>query len=547
MMKAKKSADARMIFVYRYASLAVTSLAYVFGDSGHDANRKWLLIILLFMIVSTFTYIYRRYQDHPKIMMFTIALETVGIIALLFPTGGAGSPFKWYIINPMVTAGVYLSTIYSWILLTSYIGIQLTFCYTFFNKLQTRFFPDVLIQNMNLILVLSITMMAMQMIGTMKRELTQANTRVHETMEHIRSIYHIMETASRNEAMNMGQVISDYTVKLTGQQKAFFWLDHMEEDAPASSQTGWSVEEEEGLFAEINHHREQYRSEREPFFKTLPDWGEFLMITVPMTTRFVAIIGVKLEPEQELSRRRWLVQQLIFLAELSAVFLERYELERIESQLIITNEQNRIANEMHDNVSQSLFGMVYSTHSLRQTWHKLPRAKVNDQLDLLQESANQAARELKLAIHSLSSRKGGAPTWMATVKSHLHMLSRLNEVQIELSITGDHHTLPYLYQKMLYRVISESAGNAIRHGLANHINVSLVIHPQRVKLVITDDGIGFEADKITAGGEALQPEGGLGLGNMEYLAKSMGGEFNVTSGIGSGTELVLSIPVQLSS
>ncbi|MBJ8191863.1 two-component sensor histidine kinase, partial [Bacillus cereus] len=128
-----------------------------------------------------------------------------------------------------------------------------------------------------------------------------------------------------NEALNLGQVISDYTVKLTKQSRAFFWLDSQEEDAPESSQTGWTVEEEEQLFEELGNYREEFREEREPFFRHLPEWGDFLMITVPMTTRFVATIGLKLGPDQSLTGRRWLVQQLIFLAELSAVFLERYE------------------------------------------------------------------------------------------------------------------------------------------------------------------------------------------------------------------------------
>ncbi|MDP4098963.1 ATP-binding protein [Paenibacillus sp. P96] len=542
-MKARTTAEGRMIFVYRYASWAFTSLAYALNDSG-TLSHKLVLIFLLFFFVTMFTYIYRRYRNQGPVLKICIAVEALGIIVLQFLTGGMDSPYKWYVMNPILAAGVYLSALYSWTLLISYIGIQLTICYVFFNVNRISLL-DVLLQNMNMILVLALTTMAMQVIGTMKRELVKANERTNETMDHIKSLYHIMETASHNKAMNMGQVISDYAVKLTKQSKAFFWLDNREvEDAPASSQTGWAADEELKLFQELAAYREQFRLEQEPFFKNFPEWGDFLMITVPMTTRFVAAIGVKLDPEQGMGRRRWLVQQLIFLAELSAIFLERYELERVESQLLVTNEQNRIANEMHDNVSQSLFGIVYAAHSLRQTWHQLGRAQVDEQIELIQESANQAVRELKLAIHSLSSKKSGGPTWMATVKSHLHMLSRLNNVQIELHNTGDQYTLPYPYQKALFRIISESAGNAIRHGHAKQIQVKLTLTPQQVELAILDDGIGFRTEKLAAGGEEIGSEGGLGMRNMEYLARSMGGEFSVSSAVGKGTEIVIAIPVQ---
>ncbi|EHS58954.1 signal transduction histidine kinase [Paenibacillus sp. Aloe-11] len=452
------------------------------------------------------------------------------------------SPFKWYVITPMLVACAHLSMRYSWTLLLSYIGLVLTFCYIFFTPGQ-YFLWDLVLQNINLFLVLIVTTMAMQVIGVMKDELKVAKEQANETMDHIKSIYHIMETTSHNEALNLGQVISDYTVKLTKQSRAFFWLDSQEEDAPESSQTGWTVEEEEQLFEVLGNYREEFREEREPFFKHLPEWGDFLMITVPMTTRFVATIGLQLGPDQSLTGRRWLVQQLIFLAELSAVFLERYELERVENQLIVRNEQNRIANEMHDNVSQSLFGIVYATHSLRQTWCHQPKEQVEEQIELIQQSANQAVRELKGAIHSLSSKKSGGSTWLGTVKSHLHTLSKLNHVQIDFDIHGDHYSLPYLYQKALFRIISEAAGNAIRHGLAKRIDVKLKLTPQVIRLSIHDDGVGFETARMVAGGEVVSAGGGLGMMNMEYLAQSMGGEFDISSRIGEGTQIRLSIPV----
>ncbi|WP_431090054.1 sensor histidine kinase [Paenibacillus sp. 8b26] len=541
-MKLKKSAEDKMIFLYRYVSLSLTSLVFLFESSRLNVWQKLLLIVFLFLSVTLFTWIYRKYRLHDMVLKCSIALETAGIILLLLPTGGMDSPFKWYVITPMLVACAHLSMRYSWTLLLSYIGLVLTFCYIFFTPGQ-YFLWDMVLQNANLFLVLIVTTMAMQVIGVMKNELKMAKEQANETMEHIKSIYHIMETTSHNEALNLGQVISDYTVKLTKQSRAFFWLDSQEEDAPESSQTGWTVEEEEQLFEELGNYREEFREEREPFFRHLPEWGDFLMITVPMTTRFVATIGLKLGPDQSLTGRRWLVQQLIFLAELSAVFLERYELERIENQLIVTNEQNRIANEMHDNVSQSLFGIVYATHSLRQTWHDQPKEQVEEQIELIQQSANQAVRELKGAIHSLSSKKSGGPTWLGTVKSHLHTLSKLNHVQIDFDIHGDHFSLPYLYQKALFRIISEAAGNAIRHGLAKRVDVKLKLTPQVIRLSIHDDGVGFETARMVAGGEAVSAGSGLGMMNMEYLAQSMGGEFDISSRIGEGTQIRLSIPV----
>lgn len=64
-----------------------------------------------------------------------------------------------------------------------------------------------------------------------------------------------------------------------------------------------------------------------------------------------------------------------------------------------------------------------------------------------------------------------------------------------------------------------------------------------IRLSIHDDGVGFETARMVAGGEAVSAGGGLGMMNMEYLAQSMGGEFDISSRIGEGTQIRLSIPV----
>lgn len=237
-MKLRKSAEDQMIFLYRYVSLSLTSLVFLFESSRLIVWQKLLLIGFLFLSVTAFTWIYRKYRLHDMVLKCSIALETAGIILLLFPTGGMDSPFKWYVITPMLVACAHLSMRYSWTLLLSYIGLVLTFCYIFFTPGQ-YFLWDLILQNINLFLVLIATTMAMQVIGVMKDELKVAKEQANETMDHIKSIYHIMETTSHNEALNLGQVISDYTVKLTKQSRAFSgWIVRRRMHRKAARQAG---------------------------------------------------------------------------------------------------------------------------------------------------------------------------------------------------------------------------------------------------------------------------------------------------------------------
>ncbi|MBY0012591.1 two-component sensor histidine kinase [Paenibacillus typhae] len=540
-MTIKTTAEDRMIAFYRYFSLSLTSLMYLLDHTGPSVIYKSLLIISLFLIAQVFVMIYRRLRTRPRVLMLAVSIEMAGVIVLTLLTGGFDSVFKLYVLNPVLIAAGSLSVYFGWSLLLSYIAVVTGFCYMFVNA-AGKSLSEAVLQNGNLFLALVLAVIVMQMVNRIKRQREEANARTNETMEHIKSLYHIVETSSQHDFMNIGQVITDYVVKLTKLDKALFWFAKKSgEPAPQSRQTGWQHEEERFLFTELEKHEHEWRLQREPVFKSMPGLGDFLLMPVRMSTRFVGMIGVKLESSEGLEGRRWYIQQLMFLSELSAIILERHELGVIENRLIITNEQNRIADEMHDSVSQSLFGIVYATHSLKQTWRKMSDSELEEQIDLIHDSATRVAKELRITIYSLSSKKSGGPTWLGMVRSHLKSLSRLNDVEIELKITGDDFSLPYPYHKALFRIISEATGNAIRHGAASRVDVELSLKPKWIRLSITDDGIGFDTDLLWTTSE--DTTGGLGMKNMQYLTQSLGGEFHISSSENAGTRILISIPV----
>lgn len=540
-MKIKATAEDRMIAFYRTISLSLTSFMFLLVPAGPSVIYKSLLIIVLFLFAQVFTYYYRRLRARPRILMLVISIELAGIIVLTLFTGGYDSPFKLYVLSPVLIAAGSLSFYFVWSLLLGYFGIVAALCY-FLPGSAGKSLSEIVLANGNMFLALALAVIVMQMVNGIKRQREEANARTNDTMEHIKSLYHIVETSSQHDFMNIGQVITDYVVKLTKLEKALFWFAKKSgEPAPESRQTGWQHEEERFLFMELEKHEHEWRLQREPVFKSLPGLGDFLLMPVRMSTRFVGMIGVRLESSEGLEGRRWYIQQLMFLSELSAIILERHELGVIENRLIITNEQNRIADEMHDSVSQSLFGIVYATHSLKQSWRKMSEGELEEQIELIHDSATKVAKELRITIYSLSSKKSGGPSWLGMVRSHLKSLSRLNDVEIELKITGDDFSLPYPYHKALFRIISEATGNAIRHGAASRVDVELSLKPKWIRLSIIDDGVGFDTDLIWT--ESEDNTGGLGMKNMQYLAQSLGGDFQLSSSENAGTRILISIPV----
>lgn len=514
---------------------------FLLSYDGLSWVRKLPVVAVLCVSAWMFLRMYRRCKHRPGLLLAAIGAEAALILLLTVATGGYESPFKLYALNPVLVAAGSLTLMFSWSLLFGYAAAFIGCCYAFYASSGESPSLD-LNDSGNLLLVLVLAATFVRTVACYRSRSEEAEARTDETLEHIKSLYHIVETSSQHDFRNIGQVITDYVVKLTELDKALFWFAKKSgEPAPESRQTGWLPEQETFLFTELESREDEWRGQRDPLFRSLPGLGDFLLMPVRMSTRFVGLIGVRLDASEGLEGRRWYIQQLAFLAELSAIILERHELGVIENRLIITNEQNRIADEMHDSVSQSLFGIVYATHSLKQLWRKMSDSELEEQIGLIHESATNVAKELRITIYSLSSKKSGGPTWLGMVRSHLNSLSRLNNVEIQLQITGDDFSLPYPYHKALFRIISEATGNAIRHGAARSIQVELSLKPRWIRLSIVDNGKGFDTARLVSPSE--DGAGGLGMKNMQYLAQSLGGDFQLSSGLNEGTRILITIPV----
>ncbi|WP_177221933.1 sensor histidine kinase [Paenibacillus sp. UNC496MF] len=213
---------------------------------------------------------------------------------------------------------------------------------------------------------------------------------------------------------------------------------------------------------------------------------------------------------------------------------------QIESKRLLIEERNRIAEELHDRVSQHLFGIIYAIHSMTCGWKDLTDQQKLEQMKEIQQAASTASGELRATIHSLSSSKGGNDSWIGLVRSHLANQAKLSGVNIAFSAAQTVGQLALNLQKALYRIILEGVGNAIRHGASQCVNIELTVKQGAVRLTIEDDGRGFDvrAKTVKTGSGS-----GFGLSNMRALAVSLGGTFDIESKIGSGTRILIWLPL----
>jgi two-component system sensor histidine kinase UhpB len=191
-------------------------------------------------------------------------------------------------------------------------------------------------------------------------------------------------------------------------------------------------------------------------------------------------------------------------------------------------ERARVARELHDEVNQSLTGLLLRLEALRET----APPELEQEIAATRSLASQAMQELLSLARQLRPTALDDLGLTAAIGGQLEQLDRTG-VAAELSAEGDFSDLDDDVQLVVYRVAQEAITNAARHSEATRIAVRLRRLDQEVELEVADDGRGFAFE---------QSERGLGIGGMRERALLIGAELTIESRPGHGTTVRLSVP-----
>jgi len=192
-------------------------------------------------------------------------------------------------------------------------------------------------------------------------------------------------------------------------------------------------------------------------------------------------------------------------------------------------ERARVARELHDEVNQSLTGLLLRLEALRA---EAPR-ELEPQLAETKALANQAMRELLSLARRLRATALDDLGLVAALAGQVEQLGR-GAVETTFEANGDFSDLPSDAQLVVYRVAQEALSNAGRHSDATRVDARLRRSAGGgVELRVTDDGRGFAFD---------ESEGGLGIAGMRERALLAGGELTIESRPDQGTTVRLTVP-----
>jgi signal transduction histidine kinase/ligand-binding sensor domain-containing protein len=194
-------------------------------------------------------------------------------------------------------------------------------------------------------------------------------------------------------------------------------------------------------------------------------------------------------------------------------------------------ERTRIAGELHDGVMQqiSALSLVLGTGK-RQPEAEAKKTMADVQRKLIEVGTE--VRQLSHDLHPPMLKEAGLPE---ALRGYCEEFSRVRNIPVSCHADDSVQELSRGAALALYRIAQEAMGNAVTHGVARHVDVRLARSNGLVALTVTDDGQGFNANRV--GGVR-----GLGLINMRERARQLNGTFELTSEPGRGTTVRVTIP-----
>jgi len=229
-----------------------------------------------------------------------------------------------------------------------------------------------------------------------------------------------------------------------------------------------------------------------------------------------------------------LIETLSAHAALAVANAQRTERAR---ELSVAEERARLARELHDSVTQTLFSLTLAAESaaaLAAAGHADPA--LTAELDRVRELARTGLDEMRSMVGTLRPADVDADGLAGALRKRVDLLRRVHDVRLSLRIRGPARLRDRTLEREVLLVASEALANALQHAGAAAIDVTLDTGGDAVRLEVADDGTGFDLAATSRSSRRL------GLTSMRERAEALGGTLHVETAPGAGTAVRLEVP-----
>jgi signal transduction histidine kinase len=226
------------------------------------------------------------------------------------------------------------------------------------------------------------------------------------------------------------------------------------------------------------------------------------------------------------------------LAELQEAHRELQVYAAQVEELAAVEERNRLARELHDSVTQTIFSMTLTAEATRILLERDP-TKTGAQIDRLLELAQSALAEMRSLISHLRPKTVAEEGLILALRRHVAERGDRDRLTVALRLEGyeEDRRLPPEIEEALFRIVQEALNNVAKHAQTDRAEIRLHLGDELVSLLVEDPGVGFDPSRVSSGASHL------GLTSMRERVRALGGTLEIESQPGAGTRIKVEVPL----
>jgi PAS domain S-box-containing protein len=229
-------------------------------------------------------------------------------------------------------------------------------------------------------------------------------------------------------------------------------------------------------------------------------------------------------------------QILQSFASQAAIAIENASLYEQAQRVAIDEERQRLARELHDSVTQSLYSLTLLANGWGTMVEQGRLENIAGSFKQLGDVGQQALKEMRLLIHQLRPPILEKVGLVGALQQCLEAVEQRVSIKTRLLTDGDLDQLPLRVEEQLFYIALEALNNSLRHANATAISVRLQVKDSHLTLQVQDNGTGFEPRAVSTG---------MGLQTMEERAKVMGGDLAIDTREKQGTLVKATVSVNV--
>lgn len=560
---AQRETTFRFMVFYRWLALGAALLLTIFIPNFRMIISPLVIVTITIIYTLILTLASRPINHWLRRYPLLLGLDLGFVGGLLALTGGWHSPYYLYALSPILAAAFFFllrGALISATVMAIFFAAGLWWQWVYFETVPTWEIALTYLIGFYLIGVLfSYPATLLRQLRQAHRDLQTRNmdlSRAHQELQIIHGLTRTMQSAS--DPSDIQEQLLQALVGPLGFSRAIValrnpigntlssWLSQTRAGTmsrPLPHVATISVRDDEGKLVDALLQGEpQIILDNSPpsdnlnFNEQLALGPSYAVFPLVLRRQSLGIVAITLSNNELTPGDR---NTLISITDQAAVALGNVQLciDRTK-RLTIEEERNRIAREIHDNVSQSLFGIVYALDSCI----KLLPEKVDvvkTRLVNLHPQAIEVMDRVRESIYDLWETEVTANHFQNSVLDYTQQVCRTDSLQLVVSVDEDFEMLDPTIRRTFLRIAQESMANVVKHAKANQATIAVVIEDNEAVLLVVDNGQGIAPTNL----EVEDDDHHFGLLGMHDRLARLGGALTINHRCDRGTTIKATLPL----